>query len=118
VCAILADTVLLVHFTFVLFAVFGGFVLFFDYRLVILHVITVIWSALVNLAHWTCPLTPLEQYLRTASGQVTFQGGWIQHYFDPIVRPLGMPHRMELIAGVSILVWNFMLYCLFFVFKS
>ena len=108
--SLFADLILLGHFLFVLFALFGALLLFIDKRFVYVHVPAVLWSSVVNLANWTCPLTPLEQQLRTKAGQKSFEGGWIKHYFDPLVRPLGMPRKMELIAGVSVLVWNLILY--------
>ena len=107
-----ADIVLVVHFLFALFAVLGGFLLFFDVRIAFVHIPTVIWSSLVNLANWTCPLTPLEQKLRQSAGQKAFEDSWIHHYLDPLVRPLGMPRHMELIAGISIVLWNIIVYSL------
>lgn len=105
-----ADLVLAFHFAFALFAVLGGFLVLVDWRVVLVHVPTVVWSSLVNLASWTCPLTPLEKSLRERAGQRAFEGSWIQNYLDPLVRPLGMPRRMELVAGVSILAWNVVVY--------
>jgi len=105
-----ADVVLVGHFLFALFAVGGAFFTLIDWRIAFLHVPTVAWSSIVNLAHWTCPLTPLEKNLRVRAGQAAFEGTWIQNYFDPLVRPLGMPRRMELIAGVSVVVWNAIAY--------
>ena len=107
-----ADAVLVLHTSVALFAVFGGFLLLIDVRIALLHVPVVIWSSVVNLADWTCPLTPLEQQLRQRAGQTPFAGGWIQHYLEPVVRPLGMPRRMELIAGVAVLVWNVIVYAI------
>jgi hypothetical protein len=37
-------------------------------------------------------------------------GGFIQHYVGRAVYPRGMPRRMELIAGVSILAGNALVY--------
>lgn len=108
--ALAADAVLVAHFLFALFAVLGGFLVLLDWRVAIVHLPTVAWSSIVNLANWTCPLTPLESGLRARAGQKAFEGGWIRHYLDPLVRPLGMPRRMELIAGVSILAWNAVVY--------
>ena len=105
-----ADLVLLSHFLFALFAVLGGFLALADRRVMLVHIPAVVWSSIVNLANWTCPLTPLEKNLRQRAGQRAFEGSWIQHYVEPLVRPLGMPRRMELIAGVSILVWNAIVY--------
>ena len=68
-----------------------------------------LWSAVVNLASWTCPLTPLEKTYRSRAG-TSYQGGFIQHYVGSMVYPQGMPRRMELIAGISIIVWNGIVY--------
>ena len=81
-----------------------------DCRRMFVHVPAVVWSSVVNLANWTCPLTPLEKDLRQRAGLRAFEGGWIQHYLEQLVRPLGMPRRMELIAGVSVVLWNAIVY--------
>ena len=106
---LMADLVLLFHFAFVLFAVFGAFLLLVDPFWAWVHVPAVLWSAVVNLASWTCPLTPLENTFRDRSG-AAYQGGFIEHYVGSMVYPQGMPRRMELIAGVSITIWNAVLY--------
>lgn len=105
-----AAIVLLSHFLFVLFAVAGGFLMLLDWRWALVHVPSVLWSSIVNLASWTCPLTPLEKRLRQASGGSAYQGGFVEHYIGPLVYPGGMPRRLELVAGVSILVWNAVVY--------
>lgn len=110
-----ADFVLAIHFLFALFAVFGGFLVLVDFRVIVLHLPSVLWSSYVNLADRTCPLTPLERDLRSQAGQQAFEGGWIRHYLEPLVRPLGMPRRMELVAGISILLWNVVVYAVVFV---
>jgi len=106
----LADLVLALHFLFAAFAVCGGLLALLDWRLMLIHIPAVVWSSVVNLAHWICPLTPLEQNLRAHAGQDSFKGSWIQHYLDPLVRPMGMPRHMELVAGVSVLLWNVLVY--------
>jgi hypothetical protein len=109
-----ADLVLIAHFLFALFAVLGGFLVLVDRRVMLVHLPTVAWSSIVNLANWTCPLTPMEKSLRERAGQQAFEGGWIQHYLEPLVRPLGMPRRMELVAGLSIIAWNAAVYAIVF----
>lgn len=105
-----AELVLLIHFVFVLLAVLGALGILIAPGWVWIHLPIVIWSAVVNLAGWTCPLTPLENRLRATSGGVAYAGGCVQHYLGPLVYPMGMPRRMERIAGVSILLWNGLLY--------
>jgi hypothetical protein len=74
------------------------------------HLAVVAWSSIVNLAGWTCPLTPLENELRRKAGRAGYKGGFVQHYIGPIVYPGGMPRRMELVAGVAIVLWNGLVY--------
>ena len=105
-----ADAVLLIHFLFAAFAVFGGALVAYNSNWAWLHVPTVLWSSLVNLMGWTCPLTPVEKALRLRAGQAGYAGGFIQHYIGRAVYPGGMPRRLELVAGVSILVGNLVVY--------
>jgi hypothetical protein len=108
-----ADVILLFHLAFVLFAVFGGWLLLSNRAWIWVHVPAVLWSSVVNLASWTCPLTTLEQDSRSRVGPA-YQGGFIQHYVGSLVYPNGMPRRLELIAGGSILVWNALVYAVLF----
>lgn len=105
-----AELVLFLHFVFVVLAVFGAFGVLVAPAWAWIHVPIVIWSSVVNLAGWTCPLTPLENRLRAASDGKFYEGGFVHHYLGPLVYPGGMPRRMERIAGVSVLVWNGLLY--------
>lgn len=107
---IAADSVLFAHFLFAAFAVFGGILVAMNAAWAWLHVPAVLWSALVNLKGWTCPLTPLEQRLRALAGQAGYSGGFIQHYVGQAVYPGGMPRRLELVAGYSVLAGNALVY--------
>jgi Protein of Unknown function (DUF2784) len=105
-----ANLVLLVHLAFVLIAVFGAFGVLINPYWAWVHVPIVVWSSVVNLADWTCPLTPLENRLRAAASEVGYEGGFVQHYIGPVVYPGGMPRRLELVAGIVIVLWNVVLY--------
>lgn len=115
---IAADLVLVGHFLFAAFAVFGGALVALDFRWAWFHVPAVLWSAVVNLMSWTCPLTPLEQRLRARAGQSGYAGGFIQHYVGRAVYPRGMPRQMELVAGISILAGNALVYAVLLSMKS
>jgi hypothetical protein len=104
------ELVLAGHFLFILFALFGGFLLLVDVRWIWLHAPAVIWSAVVNLAGWTCPLTPLEQELRRRASVVSYEGGFVARYIGPLVYPKGMPRRLELTAAFSVSAWNILVY--------
>jgi hypothetical protein len=107
-----ADLVLFAHFLFAAFALFGGFLCFHDPAWAFAHIPVVLWSAIVNLMGWTCPLTPMEKALRIRAGQSGYTGGFIQHYIGRAVYPRGMPRRLSLVAGISILVWNALVYAM------
>ena len=106
----MADLTLSAHFAFVLFAVAGAFLVLAWPVLVWAHLPVVIWSSVVNLCGWTCPLTPVENRFRSAAGGQAYSGNCLEHYVGRLVYPLGMPRRLELVAGVSILVWNALAY--------
>lgn len=107
---ILADTVLLLHFAFVLFSVFGGAAVFIKRRAAWFHIPAVLWSSVVNLFGWVCPLTHVENYFLSKAGLAGYKGGFIGHYLEPLVYPGGMPRNFELIAGISIILWNILVY--------
>lgn len=107
---LLADIILFFHFAFVVFAIFGGLIVLYKRRVAWLHVPVVLWSSVINLASWVCPLTPLENMFRSAAGQAGYEGGFVEHYIAPLVYPGGMPRELEIVAGVSILVWNGFMY--------
>lgn len=109
-----ADLVLSFHFLFVLFAVFGGFLALFSPTWAWVHVPAVLWSSTVNLMGWTCPLTPAENGLRARAGGKKYAGGFIEHYIGRLVYPGGMPRRLELVAGVSIVAWSLLVYAVVF----
>lgn len=105
-----ADVVLLLHFAFAAFAVFGGVLALASPIWPWLHIPTVLWSSVVNLKSWTCPLTPLENALRIRAGQVGSSDDFVQRYIGRVVYPSGMPRQMELVAGFSVVGWNVLVY--------
>jgi hypothetical protein len=109
---ILGNLVLAFHFVFVLFSVLGGFLVLWKRWIAWVHIPSVLWSSFVNLFSHVCPLTPLENRFRLLAGHAGYEGGFIQHYVAPLVYPGGMPRRMELIAGYSVLIWNAFVYAL------
>lgn len=105
-----ADLVLFAHFLFAAFAVFGGVLVYAEPAWAWMHIPVVLWSSVVNLMSWTCPLTPIENAFRTRAGQLGYPGGFVQHYIGPVVYPRGMPRQLEVVAGVSIVVGNALVY--------
>ena len=111
----MANLIVLVHFLFVVFVVLGGLLALRWPRIIWLHVPAVIWGALVEFTGWICPLTPLENRLRRAAGDTSYQGDFIAHYILPALYPNGLTRRDQLMLGGIALALNFAIYALVFV---
>lgn len=107
---LLANLVLLLHFAFILFVIFGALLLLRWPRLLWLQVPAVIWAAIVISQGWICPLTPLENWLRRQAGEVGYQGGFIEHYLLPVIYPAGLTPAIQLGLGVLVTLVNLVLY--------
>jgi hypothetical protein len=107
---ILADIVVLAHTAFVLFAVFGGFLVLRRRRLAWLHIPAVLWAALVEMAGWSCPLTPLENLLRQRAGERIYQSGFIEHYLMPVLYPAALTRELQTALGLAVLFINVAVY--------
>ena len=107
---LLANTLLVIHFLFIIFALFGGLLLI-RYRWIIwLHVPAFIWAAVISFAGWICPLTPWEVSLRKAAGQKGYTGGFIEQYITPVIYPEGYTREFAIAAGITVLVVNLLIY--------
>lgn len=107
---VLADVVLLVHMAFILFVVCGGLLAIRWPRVAWVHLPAAAWGALVELAGWICPLTPLEIRLRSAAGETAFGGGFIDRYIAPLVYPPGLSRTLQVVLGISVIGLNLAVY--------
>jgi hypothetical protein len=105
-----ADLVLFAHFVTAAFAVFGGALSLYSTAWPWVHVPVMLWTSVVNLMNWTCPLTPAEKFLRNRAGQAGYSGGFVQHYMGRLIYPGGTRRQLDLLVGVSILVVNALVY--------
>lgn len=107
---LLADAVVLLHGLFIVFAVAGGLLVLRWPRLAWLHLPAAVWGVLVELNHWMCPLTPLENRLRRAAGEAGYDGGFIEHYLIPLIYPAGLTPQVQLWLGGGVLLINLAVY--------
>jgi hypothetical protein len=107
---VLADLVVALHFAFVLFSVFGAFLIFKWKRCAWIHIPCVAWAGLIELAGWVCPLTPLENWLRGKSGIGGYGSGFIEHYVLPVLYPAALTRELQITLGVSVLAVNLVIY--------
>jgi hypothetical protein len=108
----LADLVLILHFTFILFVTLGGLLLFRWPRVAYLHLPAALWGMLIEFASGICPLTPLEQRLRRLGGEPGYHGDFIDHYLTATIYPSGLTRGIQIALGAIVLIVNGTVYWL------
>ena len=108
--SLLADLVLAVHATFLLFVVLGGLLVLWKPRIAWVHVPCAMWGAWVELAGWICPLTPLEVDLRIRAGEVGYGGGFIERYVTAVLYPEGLTREIQIGLGIAVVAVNVIVY--------
>jgi Protein of Unknown function (DUF2784) len=97
-----ADAVVVVHLLFIGFVVFGSLLTWRWPNVASVHVPVAVYGALVEFIGFTCPLTPLENYLRHRAGETGYRRGFIEHYLVRVIYPPGLTRTMQ--AGLGVLV--------------
>ena len=109
---VLATLVVLVHLAFVAFVVAGGTLALRWPRVAWIHLPAALWGAMIALAGFICPLTPLENWLRVRGGAQTYDTGFLEHYLLPILYPAAMTRELQIATGVFVVALNALVYCL------
>ena len=102
----LADLVILIHLAFVVFVIVGGFFVSRWRWLPWVHLPAVAWAVILEFSGWICPLTPLENLLRQASGEAGYAGGFLEHYLVQVVYPVGLTPEIQTYIGIGVLLIN------------
>ena len=82
-----AVVVVVVHLAFLGYLVFGGFLALRSLAWLWPSIATVLYSAYVTLASFTCPLTTLEKWLLEAGGKEPYEGSFIAQYLHDVLYP-------------------------------
>ncbi|MGD9174725.1 MAG: DUF2784 domain-containing protein [Desulfobacterales bacterium] len=107
---LLADGVLGIHFSFVVFAMLGALLLIRWPRIVWGHLPAVAWAAWIEFSGNICPLTPLENALRIRGGGSGYVGDFVGHYILGLLYPDGLTRRIQIVFGALVLVINMAIY--------
>jgi hypothetical protein len=107
---LMADVVLGTHVVFVVFVVGGGILVVRWPRAAWVHVPCALWGALVEVAGWICPLTPLEVSLRRKAGEAGYAEGFLEHYITPVLYPAGLTREVQVFLGLVVVVLNVAIY--------
>lgn len=105
-----ADLIVLLHLGFIIFVIIGGFLVFKWWWIAWIHIPCVIWGAVIELAGWICPLTPVENMFRHAGGGPGYTFSFIEHYILPVIYPTALTRELQILIGVVVIVINVGIY--------
>lgn len=104
-----ADLIVLIHFAFILFVMFGGFLAIKWRWFIYLHLPAVVWGALIEFFGWICPLTIWENQLRLMNGG-EYSTGFIEHYIIPLIYPEALNRDIQMVLGIGVVLLNLFIY--------
>lgn len=112
---LLADLVVIIHLTFVLFSVAGALLVIGWRKIFYLHLPAAVWAAWIEFSGKICPLTPLEKWLRIKGGDAGYSGDFVGHYILSILYPSGLTREVQFIlggvvVGVNIIIYGYILF--------
>ena len=108
---LLANLVLIVHLAFVVFVLCGGLLVLRWRWIAWLHLPAAVWGAVVEFTGWICPLTPLENWLRTQGGEAGYEQDFTTRYLLPILYPVDLTRDIQLLLGTVVIAVNAAIYC-------
>jgi hypothetical protein len=109
---LLADATVVLHFAFVLFVVLGGLLVLRWPRVAWVHLPAAAWGAWVEFAGWICPLTPMENWLRTRGGEAVYTVSFVDQYLTPILYPSSLSREIQWVLGGVVVAVNVCVYLL------
>ena len=109
-----ANIILIIHFLFIIFVIFGALLLFVEKKIVFIHIPAIIWGSYIELTHSICPLTYLENWLLQKANLTTYSEGFIQNYLVPIVYPTNLTKDTQIYLGIALIAINIVFYAFIF----
>lgn len=104
-----ADLIVLSHFTFILFVMFGGLLIKKWRGFIYLHLPAVAWGAAVEFFGWVCPLTTWENLFRRQSSE-EYSIGFVEHYIFPLIYPELLTRDIQIVFGIGVILLNLFIY--------
>ncbi|WP_412745157.1 DUF2784 domain-containing protein [Krasilnikovia sp. MM14-A1004] len=92
-----------VHFAFLAYGVFGGFLAWRWPRTIWLHAACALWLLFIVVFHGSCPLTWLEDRSREALGEPPRVGGFLDNHVAGIFYPHGREAAAQIVVALLVL---------------
>lgn len=100
---VLADVTVLIHLLWVLFLIGGAYWGRRVRAVMVVHVVGLVYSLVLQVAGWYCPLTHLEVWLRQRHDpSLAYPGSFIAHYAEKIVY-LDVPPMLVLLLTLLLI---------------
>ena len=110
--SLLADAVMVVHLSFVLWVALGALVVWRFPWSARLHLPAVAWGIYIEMSGAICPLTFWEIELRRRGGEAGYTGGFIDHYITGCLYPEGLTRSAQITLGLVVFTLNAVTYWL------
>lgn len=105
-----ADAVVILHLAFVLFVALGALLALRWRRVLWIQVPAALWGAAIELTGGICPLTPLENHLRSLGGESGYAGGFLDHYLLPMLYPAALTRTTQFLLAAIVVSLNGLIY--------
>jgi hypothetical protein len=106
----IADALVVVHFAFTAFVIFGGFLTWRWPRLALVHLPALAWGCWIEVSHSVCPLTPLENHWRHLAGEAGYGEGFLAHYLVRVLYPPGLTWHVQYELAALLIALNVVAY--------
>ena len=107
---ILLDIIIGFHFLWILFILFGLLAVWLKPKLAYLHAFGLVFSLVLNLMGWYCPLTYAEKHLKVSlQAGHAYGGSFLGHYLIPVIYP-DLPESYIRLGGVVFVCVHLVVY--------
>jgi len=107
---ITADIIVLLHFLWIIFLMFGAFIGRHYKGIKIFHIAGMGFAVVIQIFGWYCPLTYLEVWLREMHDPArSYRGSFIINYVEKLVY-IQLPGKIILIATIFLVIMSAWIY--------
>jgi hypothetical protein len=100
---VLTSAILALHFAYLAYAVFGGFLAWRWPRLIWPHLAAGAWGVALIAGRLSCPLTQAEDWARRRAGEAGVSRGFIDRYIEGVLYPERYTELMQALAAAVLL---------------
>ena len=107
---IAADAALLLHLAFVAFVTLGGLLALRWRGVMWIHLPAVAWGIFVETTGRVCPLTYVENALRSQAGGAGYRKSFVEHYVLRVLYPGGLTADVQFALAIVLFAVNAAIY--------